>query len=165
MLTHTWFHSYRSLIVILFLGERVDNFGNIEVIHVHVGSNPDIFRHPYNIISNLFTPRGKPWVNKCGSNMKPKYVTIQIHVRAIEQYCFSSGAVCFWQFYKMKFMTFPSVLNLELLGVKGLDCKKSCNLCWFLHFTLYTQYICDFIHIHHLLFVLTHLFKICIEFL
>ena len=32
----------------------------------------------------------------------------------------SNGTVCFWQFCKLKYKIFPSVLNLALLGVKGL---------------------------------------------
>ena len=45
----------------------------------------------------------------------------------------SSGAVCFWQFCKMKFKIFSSVLNLAVLGVKGLIFD-------FLHFPLAWRY-------------------------
>ena len=37
-----------------------------------------------------------------------------------------SGAVCFWQFFKMKFKIFSSVLNLAFLGVKGLTNLFGC---------------------------------------
>ena len=47
-----------------------------------------------------------------------------------ESYCavLSCGAVCFWQFWKMKFKIVHSVLNLALLGVKGLKRSQRCGV-------------------------------------
>ena len=36
----------------------------------------------------------------------------------------SSGAVCFWQFFEIKFNIYSSVFKLALLGVKGLIYTK-----------------------------------------
>ena len=55
----------------------------------------------------------------------------------------SCGAVCFWQFCKIKFKIFFSILNLALLGVKWLRKKVSDEHCygfdlfldWFTSFT------------------------------
>ena len=55
------------------------------------------------------------------------------------------GTVCFWQFYKMKFRIFSSVLSLALLGVKGLRTQEQWQLWWNL--------------LSHLKLLSTHLFK------
>ena len=69
---------------------------------------------------NPFTPRVKPCVDKCccsdHSNESKLYWAV-----------LSSSAVYFWQFCKMKFMIFSSVLNLALFEVKGLINRDMTN--------------------------------------
>ena len=59
------------------------------------------------VANNSFTPRVKPWVNKCGCNFLDESLMCD-HSNESYWAVLSCGIVCFWQFRKMNFEFFPS---------------------------------------------------------
>ena len=82
---------------------------------------------------NPFTPSVKPWANKMLFYLLSLWMKLQCdHSNESYWAVLSSGAACFWQFFKMNFKIFFLRFELSTLGserVKGLTYTRMYFLC------------------------------------